>query len=160
RNDPANSAAGRIRVAMVQPNIPQDLKWEPEARTEAVLTVHAAAGRAAAARPQLLVLPESVLPFLLRTDGVGPAAVDMPSVVAMIGNPGMPMLAGAIAVAGRAPELTFTNSAVLYDAAGAEVGRYDKTRLVPIVEALPFPEILGLVARLIGTDAITRGLSA
>ena len=160
RHAPARGEAARTRVALVQPNVPQRLKWDAASRREVIATVRAATGAAAASRPDLLVLPETALPLLLRTDGSPPYSIDMSSVAGVVGDPGVPLLAGALTVAGRLPAIAFANSAVLYDARGAEVGRYDKTRLVPIVEGLPHPRLLGWLNWFAGTDLVSHWLSA
>jgi apolipoprotein N-acyltransferase len=161
RHDPAQGeAAARTRVALVQPNIPQQLKWDTATRQEVVAKVRAVTETAAASRPDLLVLPESAVPLLLRTDGTQLYTTDTTSVARAVGNPGVPLLAGALTVEGRWPAFRFTNSAFLYDAGGTQVGRYDKTRLVPIVEALPHPRLLGWVTWLANTAVVSRWLSA
>jgi apolipoprotein N-acyltransferase len=159
RHDPAARDTPRVRVTLVQPNVPQQLKWDTAARREVVAQVRAATEGAAASRPDLLVLPETVIPLLLRTDGTQPYSVDTTSVAQSLGNPGVPLLAGVMTVEGRWPAFRFTNSAILYDAGGTQAGRYDKTRLVPIVEAIPHPRLLGWITWLASTPVVSRWLS-
>jgi apolipoprotein N-acyltransferase len=158
RHDPTRGEGARTRIGLVQPNIPQRLKWDAAARREVVATVRAATEAAAGSRPDLLVLPESVIPVFLRADGPPQHSMEVTSVARVVGDPGVPLLTGAIIIEGRRPAFEITNSAVLYDSGGAPVGRYDKTRLVPIVEALPYSGLLGWASWLTGTD-VTRWLS-
>src|SRR5262249_59918169 len=118
RHDPARGEAARTRVALIQPNIPQRLKWELATRREVVAQVRATTEVAAASHPDLLVLPESAIPLFLRTDVTRPYSFDMTSAARTVGDPGRPLLAGALTLERRWPAVLFTNSATLSDPRG------------------------------------------
>src|SRR5699024_699611 len=59
---PVEPAGGRV-VRLVQPNAPQQEKWDPE--RNAVFFERQLAYTAAAPRPDLVVWPESAIPWLL-----------------------------------------------------------------------------------------------
>src|SRR5262249_56251754 len=113
-------------------------------------------GVAAWVRRERVGRPGAAIRLFLRSDGTRPYSFDMTSAARTVGDPGRPLLAGAITIEGRWPAFLFTNSAILYDAGGTQVGRYDKTQLVPIVEAMPFPRLLGWVTWLANTAVVSR----
>lgn len=128
-------------VRLVQPNIAQDDKWRAD-NSEAIfssLLDLTAAGMPAAGVTHV-VWPESSVPFLLDED---------PVALARIGDAlatGRTLVAGAIRreKTGEASEPYFT-SVLAIDDAGTVTGTYDKWRLVPGGEFLPFE---GLLSRL------------
>lgn len=123
------------RVAVVQPNIPEDLKLD---RRIAVDTSLAALLRLSERIPvggvDLVAWPEVAIP----TDLAG-----SPSLMAVVervsARVGAPVLVGAYGVDARDPggQVAF-NSAFLIEAATVRGRRYDKQRLVPFVERVPF----------------------
>lgn len=116
-------------VRVVQPNVPQAEKWDPD-----LVPVHNARmlDLSAGPRPDLVVWPETALADLLDWAG--------------------PMLAAGAGAAGGAPLATgiarqdaegrYYNSLAVTDGAGAVVGVYDKVHLVPFGEYMPFRETL------------------
>ncbi len=128
-------------LRLVQPNAPQDQKWDP--RMMPVFFNRMVAFTAGgAARPDLILWPESAVPVLLEE-----AAPTLAYISDRAG--GVPLLLGIQRSEGRA----FYNSAVLVDARGAEAAVYDKHHLVPFGEYMPLPGlwqrlgITGLAAR-------------
>ena len=68
-----------------------------------------------------------------------------------------PVLYGALGAADRGSgSYERFNSAFLVDAEGNRVGRYDKQYLVPVVERVPFPDLIGPGTRP-GGDGFSRG---
>ncbi|WP_092499647.1 apolipoprotein N-acyltransferase [Meinhardsimonia xiamenensis] len=139
---PAASAQARPLVRLVQPNAAQHLKWDPEhalrfwQRQIDFTAAPAEGGR----RPDLVVWPETAVPWLLERAG---AALERIAEAA----DGVPVVFGIQRTeGGRA-----YNSLALLDADGSLAAVYDKHHLVPFGEYLPFP---GLMARL-GLSAFT-----
>lgn len=128
-------------VRLVQPNIAQDDKWRSDnsAAIFDTLTRLSGDGPAAAAVTHI-VWPESAVPFLLDEDG---------QALHRIGEllaPGKTLLTGAIrreiqADCGSCPDRFFT-SILMLDDVGSVAGTYDKWRLVPGGEYLPFEDFL------------------
>lgn len=127
--------AGTLTIAVVQANIPQDLKWE-KALYRQHLEKHVRLTREAVERnsPALIIWPESAVPGYLT--GFGPFR-DV-SVLAkefethlLVGGAGLPKSAKE-----RAAALSF-NAAYLVSENGLLVGEYRKRRLVPFAEYLP-----------------------
>lgn len=124
-------------AAVVQPNVPQDEKWQ-DANQERIVGILAAATRRALERhPRLVVWPETALPdFLFRH----PAWRD--TLRALAAPTRTPIVVGVLDVQFRPPRpARYFNAAVLVDGDG-EIRQpaYHKRRLVPVVERVPFVE--------------------
>ncbi|MFW5951600.1 MAG: apolipoprotein N-acyltransferase [Gemmatimonadota bacterium] len=124
------------RVAVVQPNIPEDVKLDPRIALDSSLAALTRLTRTLEAEPlDLVVWPEVALPVDLARDTLLRRRVR-----AMSRMLDAPIVVGAYGVDHRDDDVTAFNSAFLIDAAGpAGAGaRYDKRRLVPFVERVPF----------------------
>ncbi|MBI3011878.1 MAG: apolipoprotein N-acyltransferase [Candidatus Omnitrophica bacterium] len=132
-----------VRVAVVQGNIPQEEKWD-EAFQDAILERYEALTSAAAAtRPDLIVWPETSVPGFLGSDERLTRRVAELAAASQ-----RPLLVGSPAAAQPgAPAMT--NSAMLVDASGRIVGRYDKLHLVPFGEFVPFERAFPWLRRLL-----------
>lgn len=130
----------RFRAAAVQPNVPQDRKWDSAFEREIHLRLVAATMEVAAAGPRLIVWPESALPSYLRYDPTSRALVPE-----LAGRTGIPILTGtndADTLPGRSgrdqDDYVVYNAAYLVRPEGVVPGRYAKRRLVPVAERVPF----------------------
>ena len=128
-------------IAIVQPNVPQEDKWQAE-NQERIVGMLSAGTRTALAPgdARLVVWPEVALPGYLREH---PEWTDT---LAALGSAGhTPILFGVIDLQwysrpGAPPDYDYFNAALLTDSAG-NVGGFAPTRkqyLVPIVERVPF----------------------
>jgi len=126
-----------VNVALVQPNIPQNEKWDAEKvqqtrdtleeLTETVVRISGI---------DLIIWPETALPDYVR---VSPASQDL--VGRMVGL-GFPLLAGAMDLGLSESGYTYYNSSILFGTNGAEIAKYDKQHLVPFGEYVPFPKLM------------------
>jgi apolipoprotein N-acyltransferase len=130
-----------VRVRIVQPAVPQTLKWdEAEARRIWTLLLAMTRGEAAGAGPEpptLVVWPESAPPFLLAEspEGLTQAAAALPR--------GAQLVTGALYRPAGAPAGSSVFNSILAVAPGGTVSaRYDKWRLVPFGEYLPLASVL------------------
>ncbi|MCG8560448.1 MAG: apolipoprotein N-acyltransferase [Hyphomicrobiales bacterium] len=146
---PAEVAGVRLRI--VQPNIPQAEKWQPENRNwifRRYLDVSRGSGDAGQdlAGVTHLIWPESALPFLLADSREALAAI------ARLLPAGTALMTGA-ARAEAAPDRTRVyNSLFVMDAEAEIRATYDKIRLVPFGEYLPLQATL----EAIGLEQLTR----
>jgi len=133
-----------VRVALIQPAIPQYAKWDEEFVAgiyERLVALSEAAQRAV--RPELLVWPETAVPGDVRNDEAAWAAVR----AAIAG--GAPLLAGALEVErGDDGAPRYFNSALLIGADGAILETYDKQHLVLFGEYVPFSRRFPFLRRL------------
>lgn len=129
-----------IPVALIQGNIDQGAKWDPglqEATIEAYrrLTLDAGQGH-----PELVIWPETAVPFFLRDDARR-AAIE-----ALARHVGADLLVGAPDREGGGRR----NSAFLMGREGRLLDRYDKRHLVPFGEYVPLKRLLFFVTALAG----------
>ncbi|MBI6630057.1 apolipoprotein N-acyltransferase [Pontibaca salina] len=115
-------------VRLVQPNAPQNEKWDPTRIP--VFYERQLAYTAAAPRPDLIVWPETAIPWLL--DDAGPALEEIAAAAA-----GAPVVLGVQ----RDERARYYNAMVYLDATGAVAGVYDKHHLVPFGEYIPFGDL-------------------
>lgn len=126
-----------ISVALVQPNILQEEKWDSgkdqeirdclEGLTDAVARIPAL---------DLIIWPETAIPDFVRTSA---ASYDL--VKRMTGE-GTPLLVGTVDVRKTEAGHVYHNSSILFDTRGIEVATYDKQHLVPFGEYVPFPKVM------------------
>lgn len=120
-----------LRVRLVQPNATQRLKWQP-GMWQVFLDRMITAGAAEAARkPDLIVWPETSIPYLL--EDAGGVLSD-----ALEASGGVPMAVGIQ----RAEGLRYYNSLAGIGADGTVGAVYDKQHLVPFGEYVPLGDVL------------------
>jgi apolipoprotein N-acyltransferase len=124
-----------IRVALIQGNIAQDLKWEPEEK-ERILEMYKHLSLAARGwDPDLTVWPEAALPYVL------PAEIAaIPKLSGFLER--SDLLVGAPSASGGEGRIAFRNSAFVLSPGGEVRFRYDKEHLVPFGEYVPLSDIL------------------
>lgn len=135
-------AVGEVSIRIVQPALDQEEKWDSDREEEVFgryLTLSASSeGGRTIDDVDILIWPESAFPFLL---------TDRPEYLAAIGDL---LPSGSVLVTGAAraeprhgdrPPGVF-NSVYLITDDGEIVGTYDKVRLVPFGEYLPFGDLL------------------
>lgn len=137
---PATEGQPTLAIRIVQPSIPQDLKWDTGERDRIFrlyLDMSAAPLAEGARRPDLILWPETAVPYLL---------TERPDALQAIGDllqDGQLLMAGAVRSetgAGSGP--LYYNSVVVVDSAGTIVDAADKTHLVPFGEYLPLEPLL------------------
>ncbi len=137
-------ATTALRVALVQPNIPQDEKWSVE-KIEMIYSrlrqLTAAAARVGGM--QLIVWPETALP-----DDVRNSEPSYQLVYEAATN-GIPILVGSMDTEWREENRTrFFNSSFLFNSDGIIVAGYDKRHLVPFGEYIPLQEFVPFIKAL------------
>src|SRR5690606_28621375 len=148
-----------VVLRLVQPVVPQDMKWQAFAREEIVQrlidlsTAQTGPNDAGLADITHLVWPEMAIPFFISTEPELFARIVRmipEDVVLLTGAPREPYLQGA------APY----NSIFAINHEGEILSSYDKNRLVPIGEVIPFREqlsALGLGQFVPGADGWAAG---
>lgn len=137
-----NRAGKNITVSVVQPNIRQDMKWAPEFQRFSIDTYKTLTDGVRKDNPDMVVWPESSMPFYMFEDK------DLTDeIISYQQGRGGYLLMGALLSAPQHPNAA-TNSAIMLDAWGAQVYRYDKIHLVPFGEYVPLRRILFFVSSL------------
>ncbi|MCX7304051.1 MAG: apolipoprotein N-acyltransferase [Hyphomicrobiales bacterium] len=142
-NAPPAASSTKLAVRIVQPSIDLSEKWDESVRDRVFKTTMDLSARppqAGAHQPQLILWPETSVPFFF---------TERPDALAAIGEmlkPGQMLVVGAVreeAAAGATP--LYYNSVVAIDGSGAIADAVDKVHLVPFGEYIPFA---GLASRL------------
>jgi apolipoprotein N-acyltransferase len=141
-----------VRVALVQGNIPQQMKWDPAYRNEVLGRYRKLTFEAAVFKPDLMVWPEAVTPFFFGKDSAGTQyvldTVRQAQVPLVLGSPAVKEIAEEPAP-GNSQPLRLTNSAYFLSDHGVQLGRYDKIHLVPFGEFVPFRSILFFIDKMV-----------
>lgn len=137
---PAASETTDIRLRIIQPNIAQRDKWRPENK-EKILEKYIELSQSKATEAEesqlsLLIWPESAFPFLLTEE---PGAL---SKIAEVLPQGAHLVTGAIRQVDLGEGVSTFNSIYVIGHEGTIVGVYDKVRLVPFGEFIPFQATL------------------
>jgi apolipoprotein N-acyltransferase len=123
-----------LRTALIQPAVPQGVKWDAQAEQEIrdrLLSLSENALREG--EPDLLVWPETAIPDFLRES---PSSYDL---VRRLVAAGTPLLLGGMDIEWRDDETPrYFNTSFLIDPAGRIVRQYDKQHLVLFGETVPF----------------------
>jgi apolipoprotein N-acyltransferase len=134
-----------LRFALLQGNIPQDLKWDEAYQQETMnlYEVLVAEVSGSGEPPEFIVWPETATPFYLQQDG--PLREQL---VAMVRRSGTYHLIGSPAFERLDSAVAYYNRAYLVGPDGRLLDYYDKIHLVPFGEYVPLSSVLFFVRRL------------
>jgi apolipoprotein N-acyltransferase len=140
--------SGSFRVAMVQGDIPQSLKWDPNFLPQSFKVYQDQSAAAAHRGADLIVWPEAAAAFLFQPHNQYPSefvtdAAYRIALLALAKSLGEPILFGAPALASTNLDDGFYNRAYMVSGQGKVIGYYDKIQLVPFGEYVPFRPVLG-----------------
>lgn len=143
-NEPAEISAKPLRVALIQGNIPQDVKWSPEFREKTVAVYERLTHEASKNGVDLVVWPESAVPFffqddLLQAERLRNLARELNSCI-LFGSPAHEIQNG---------RTILLNSAFMLSTTGETTGRADKLHLVPFGEYVPFGNIFTFINKIV-----------
>ncbi len=133
-----------VRLRLIQPDVAQSLKWQPELRAEIMqrlLSISAEPAQGAA--PTHIIWPETAVPVFLEYSPNDLAAVGR------VTPPGGALITGAPRIRRTGEnenDVQLWNSIHVIDAEGRIRANYDKAHLVPFGEYMPLPSWLGRVA--------------
>ncbi len=140
---------GELKVAMVQGNIPQSIKWDPNFRPSSFKVYVDQTLRAAKDHPDLIVWPEAAAAFYFQPEDVYPlAALSSDSeyrglLLNLARAAHTPILFGSPALRFGPHEIDSFNRAYLVSADGRIVDYYDKIDLAPFAEYVPARKLFG-----------------
>ncbi|MDO3379554.1 apolipoprotein N-acyltransferase [Geoalkalibacter halelectricus] len=135
----------RLRVALIQGNIDQGIKWDP-AYQEETIRIYRDLSRQVSGREDLdlLIWPEAATPFYFQD----PSALSQ-QVAQVPVETGAFLLFGSPAYEVVNRQYEYLNSAFLLSPAGEILGRSDKVHLVPFGEYVPLKRFLPFVDKLV-----------
>jgi len=141
---PLEARSEQLRVALIQGNIEQAVKWDPAYR-QATIDTYLRLSSRAEDRPELVVWPEAATPFYLQEQSLLASRVK-----ALPKQLDSYLLVGSPAYQRRGNEdYRYFNSAFLFSPQGKELGRSDKIHLVPFGEYVPLGPILKFINKLV-----------
>jgi len=134
------------RIAVVQPYIPQVIKWDEAKAPEILAILEKLTLEAALARPDLIIWPEAVTPLAVRGDPAVRAWVER-----LVKRAGTPLLLGSIAIEKpqAADERWFNGTFLVTPGGGLAERYYAKRQLVPFGEFVPFRPLLGWLGKFV-----------
>jgi len=130
----------QLKVSVIQGNIPQDEKWNPDLSGKILDKYERLTKEAAKDKPDLIVWPEASVPGFMETEKT---LSDRMKALAI--STGTHILVGA--PRGEGSYARLYNSAVLFSEEGRVVDRYDKVHLVPFGEYVPLKKIFSFVEK-------------
>src|ERR1043166_2186840 len=151
---PSETTSHSLRIAMVQADIPQTLKFEPEQKPMILDRYETLTRKAMALRPDLIIWPETAAPQPLRYD-----RESWRLVTNLAAQADAYLLTGTIDVLPFSlPQASF-NSAFLVRRDGALAGVYHKVHLVPFGEYIPLRRLSTPLLRRLGPKGydVTEG---
>ena len=134
-----------LRVALVQGNIPQSLKFDPTEKPMILERYRTLTERAMVLKPQLIIWPETATPEALRYDAESFALVTNLAVRA-----GASLLTGTIDMTPDSTPPEAFNGAIMVHSDGSLAGIYHKMHLVPFGEFIPLRRLAVPILKLIG----------
>jgi apolipoprotein N-acyltransferase len=133
-----------ITVGLIQGNVEQFMKWNPLYQKQVINKYRDLTLKAAQSKPQLIVWPETALPFYYSHHPAGTEFINNLAQKAqtpiLFGSPHKKIIDGKI---------IHYNSAYLVSKTGEAQNRYDKIHLVPFGEFVPYRNLLFFVEKMV-----------
>ncbi len=136
--------APSLNVSVIQGNIPQNEKWDPEFRASTTLKYINLSLSTKEKRPDLVVLPESATPFYF-----GYHREPTEQILDCIRNTNAYFLIGSPSFVPAGSGEDYYNSAYLVAPDGKFKGRYDKVHLVPYGEYVPLKKWMPFLGKMV-----------
>lgn len=140
-------------VSVIQPNIPQELKWAESYSRQVLNHVFTMNTEATKPSTDLVIWPETAIPYYLDEHHAF-----------HLGEMGKLPLEHAFVLTGlllssenRTVGTRYFNAAALFDPAGDMLGRYKKIYLVPVSEEFPFRRVFGFARAFFSIQDISYG---
>jgi apolipoprotein N-acyltransferase len=137
-------AGPRLSTLLVQPNIPQDLKWDPAYLDATMQRLFLLSTAQAPGETDLIIWPESATPFFFQDEPAYHAQV-----ARTLKHSNAWLLFGSPSHTQSNSRTFYHNSAFLLRPDGSGAGRYDKMHLVPWGEYVPLQRLFPFINRLV-----------
>ncbi len=139
-----NDNTKKINAAIIQGNIDQSLKWNPQFQKQTVLTYESLTRSTFSFEPQLIVWPETSLPFFFQNN-----RDFTPLILSMTKESDATLIFGSPAFKRTKAHVEFFNRAYMIEARAQHVSHHDKIHLVPFGEYVPLKQFLPFIHRLV-----------
>jgi apolipoprotein N-acyltransferase len=140
----ASEKSSPVTVGLIQGNVEQFMKWNPIYQKLVLNKYRDLTLKAAQSKPQLIVWPETALPFYYNRHAFGTEFVN-----GLARQTKTPILFGSPHIKDKDGETIHYNSAYLVSETGDMQNRYDKIHLVPFGEFVPFRKLLFFVEKMV-----------
>ncbi|MBF0468152.1 MAG: apolipoprotein N-acyltransferase [Desulfamplus sp.] len=142
-----SAASERVNISVVQGNIEQVFKWDEDYQESTITKYCQLSRQAAKLEPDLIVWPETALPFYYSWNKKMSAMVDEcikeSETTFLIGSPAFRKVDEA------SKTYDIFNRAYMINKLGVVTGSYDKVHLVPFGEYVPFGRYLSFLGKII-----------
>lgn len=138
----------KLKISVVQGNIPQDLKWDKLAVGFIQNGYRELTSAAVAQEPELIIWPESSVPGVWGRDDA-----EFRQVFSLAGQLHVNLLVGAVSYFNQ----NYFNSALFINRLGAVVATYNKLHLVPFGEYIPLKNIFPFLETIVPIGDIQPG---
>jgi apolipoprotein N-acyltransferase len=139
----STQGAPTIRAALVQPNVRNDEKWDPEGRAKIFGLLTDLTRQGVEQGANLVIWAETAAPcYVLKDAEWGPVVQEIAR------ESGVPIFLGLPDYqVTRDRRVTYTNTAALFDGSGKFVDRMDKLQLVPFGEHIPYSQKIKILEK-------------
>ncbi len=137
-----------LKVAVVQGNIPQELKWDIRSREPIINKYIELTAAVISRKPDLIIWPEAALPVVPEEE-----QLYFERVSDFVKGIKIPLLLGAVTLENG----SYYNSALLLSADGQVSQKYHKLHLVPFGEYIPLRKALPFLASIVPIGDINSG---
>ena len=134
-----------LKVAIIQPNIPQALKWDKEYKLATTQKLIDMTESVTKFKPHIIIWPETALPFFFQEDSELKKMV-----VEGLNNTGSVFIFGSPAYEKTPQKTHYFNRLYVYNTVDSKLYYYDKLRLVPFGEYIPIGFLAPLVEKIVG----------
>ena len=138
------AASPKARIAVVQGNIDQAIKWDPDFQIDTIEKYNRLSASINSQRPDLIVWPESATPFYFLHD-IKPSELVFEGIYQTKAD----YLIGSPSFVRKDDVVQYFNSAYLISPQTRTMGKYDKTHLVPFGEYVPFKKWLPFLGKIV-----------
>ena len=133
----------KVRVAVIQGNIDQAVKWDPSYQAATIEKYEALTRLASRGKPDIVIWPESAMPFHFLRESVYTGRV-----LDLMRETGSSLLAGSPYCEPDGEGWRCFNRAYLVSPDGSVTGHYDKVHLVPWGEYVPLKKWMPFIDKL------------
>jgi apolipoprotein N-acyltransferase len=141
-------AGPSLRISLIQGNIPQELKWDLNARHSIMRDYFELTSKAVSDNPDLIIWPEAALPVVLEEEPEYYIKVRE-----YLRSVNKPLLFGSVTMRDN----SYYNSALLLAGDAKLLAQYDKLHLVPFGEYIPFRNTIRFMDTIAPIGDIERG---
>lgn len=138
------AAAPSPKMAVIQGNISQSVKWDPAFCLKTVEKYISLSRSTVPDSPALIIWPETAAPFYFENE-----TWFTPLLLEAIGHIGTDFIIGSPAFERKGNVESYRNRAYLITGTGETQGHYDKARLVPFGEFVPLKKWLPFIGKIV-----------